>query len=459
MTLSNNEQALLKIINEEFPAGELRRKDVLAVAKRNKIDIIHARALLGEMTKIRHGLYNFENVMNATIHSISDGAVSNSDSPLSPEVIPPAPVVADMEDILIPAKNPNYVRWGHAKDVEKIIKSGKFYPIWISGLSGNGKTFMVEQACAKLGREMLRVQVSEDTDEDALIGGFRLVNGETVFAEGPVVRAMKRGSVLLIDEIDRPERPLMCLQGVLEGKPILIKKTGEVVHPAPGFTIVATANTLGRGSDDGKFISARILDEALLERFILTLNQPYPTAAVEKRIIVKHMETFDAVDEEFAGKLVLWSEAIRKTFEDDGIDDVITTRRLCHIAQTFSVFDDRMKSIELCVSRFDDETKASFLDLYSKIDPPKTSDDEDLKKEWNEKTMSWEVVNDFVRAVEDATSMPLYNQPAANGTYAISDTAANGYSFGMPQVTNYDPDARPIENNSAEITDKDDIPF
>ena len=228
---------------------------------------------------------------------------------------------------------------------------------------------MVEQTCAKLGREMLRVQVSEDTDEDSLIGGYRLQNGNTVFEYGPVVRAMKSGAVLLIDEMDRPERPLMCLQGVLEGKPILIKKTGEIITPAPGFTVIATGNTLGRGSDDGKFISARILDEALMERFVLTLQQPYPTASVEKNIIVKHMTEFGNVDEEFADKLVLWAEAIRKTYEDDGIEDIITTRRLCHIARTFSVFNDRTKSVDLCISRFDPETKAAFLDLYDKIDP------------------------------------------------------------------------------------------
>lgn len=366
-TLTNTEAKVIETLAKEFPIGDVYTRDIKRVmgdvlgihsdnVAQNKV-----KEIQDKMTKIHKGYYSISAL--AIVKNDDDVVVSN-----------PTPATAQVaestgEEIFVPEKSDQYVRWGHARDVETIVGSGKFYPIWIAGLSGNGKTFMVDQACARLGREMLRVQISEDTDEDALIGGFRLVNGETVFAEGPVVRAMKRGAVLLIDEIDRPERPLMCLQGVLEGKPILIKKTGELVKPAPGFTVIATGNTLGRGSDDGKFISARILDEALLERFVITFNQPYPTAPVEKKIIMKHMELYGKIDDQFADMLIVWANAIRKTYEDDGIEDVITTRRLCHIVHTFSIFGDRVKAIDLCISRFDEDSRAAFKDLYDKIDP------------------------------------------------------------------------------------------
>ena len=274
------------------------------------------------------------------------------------------------EHVFVPEMDSNYVRWGHYKDIEGIIKSEMFYPVFVTGLSGNGKTMMVEQACARLKKNYIRVQISPETDEDDLIGGFRLINGQTVFADGPVIRAMRSGALLLIDEIDRGSNRIMCLQGVLEGKPVLIKKTGEVVRPAEGFNIIATANTKGKGSDDGRFIAATIIDEAFLERFTITVEQPYPTSSVEKRILLKHMEKYGKIDDEFASKLTLWSEAIRKTFVDGGIDELISTRRLCHIAQTFAIFDDRVKAIELCVNRFDEDTKTAFIDLYTKIDSP-----------------------------------------------------------------------------------------
>jgi len=227
---------------------------------------------------------------------------------------------------------------------------------------------MVEQAAAEANREFIRVQITPDTDEDDLIGGFRLVNGETVFSKGPVIKAMEAGAILLVDEIDRGSNKLMALQGVLEGKPVLIKKTGELVSPAHGFNIIATSNTKGKGSEDGRFIAATIIDEAFLERFTITMEQPYPVAAVEKKIVIKHMELYGSVDNDFAENLTKWSGAIRKTFEDGGVDEIISTRRLCHIAQTFSIFKDRKKAIELCVARFDDDTRAAFVDLYSKID-------------------------------------------------------------------------------------------
>ena len=252
---------------------------------------------------------------------------------------------------------------------------------------------MIEQACAKANKHYIRVQITPETDEDDLIGGFRLVNGETVFAEGPVIKAMKQGALLLIDELDRGSNKIMCLQGVLEGKPVLIKKTGEIVTPAEGFNVMATANTKGKGSEDGRFIAANIIDEAFLERFTITMEQPYPSTGTEKRIIVKHMEKFNKKDLEFAELLTIWSETIRKTFEDGGVDDLVSTRRLCHIVQTYSIFGDRNKAIELCVNRFDQDTKEAFIDLYQKVDG--TTSEQEPTVETNQDTLN-EIIEEIV---------------------------------------------------------------
>lgn len=272
------------------------------------------------------------------------------------------------EEVFVPEVDVTFVKWGYFNDVRDIVKSKMFYPMYVAGLSGNGKTMMIEQVCAALGREYVRVQITPETDEDDLIGGFRLLNGETVFAKGPVIKAMEAGAILLIDEIDRGTNKLMCLQGVLEGKPVLIKKTGEVVSPAPGFNVIGTANTKGKGDEAGRFISASIIDEAFLERFTITLEQPYPNSSIEKKIVLNHMTKFGVDDEDFADKLVAWGQAIRVTFQDGGIDEIVSTRRLCHIVQTFSIFKNRLKAIELCVNRFDDDTRAAFIDLYEKLD-------------------------------------------------------------------------------------------
>ena len=264
--------------------------------------------------------------------------------------------------------DPTFVPWGAFNDIVKVVKSTMFYPTYISGLSGNGKTFMVEQACAKLNRQYIRVQVNPETDEDDLIGGFRLINGETVFAKGPVIKAMETGSILLLDEIDRATNKIMCLQGILEGKPVLIKKTGEVITPRKGFNVIATANTKGKGSEDGRFTAASIIDDAFLERFTISIDQKFPSVSVEKKIVENHMNKYGALDTEFCENLVNWADIIRKTFYDDGIDELISTRRLCHIVQTFSIFNDKMKSIDLCTARFDDDTKEAFIDLYTKVD-------------------------------------------------------------------------------------------
>ena len=286
--------------------------------------------------------------------------------------------------------DPTFVAWGSYHDIIKIVKSGMFYPTYVSGLSGNGKTFMVEQACAKLGKEFIRVQINPETDEDDLLGGFRLVNGETVFAKGPVLKAMENGAILLLDEIDRATNKIMCLQGILEGKPVLVKKTGEVIKPKDGFNVIATANTKGKGSEDGRYSAASIVDEAFLERFTISIDQKFASIAVEKKIVLKHMEKFNVVEDELAQNLVTWADIIRKTFYDDGVDEIISTRRLCHIVQTFAIFGKVDKAIDLCISRFDEDTKAAFLDLFTKVtnnDPSILQDDtpEDFDPEDNDK--------------------------------------------------------------------------
>ncbi len=269
---------------------------------------------------------------------------------------------------IVPEKMSNYVPFGHFKDVENIINSKIFFPVFVTGLSGNGKTLMIEQVCAKLKRELYRVNITIETDEDDLMGGHTLVNGNIEFREGPVIKAMRKGAVLLLDEVDLGSNKLMCLQSVLEGKGYLIKKTGEWVTPKEGFTILATANTKGQGSEDGKFIGTQIMNEAMLERFAITMQQEYPPVNIERKILSKEMELTGDVDSDFVEKLVDWADIIRKTYYEGAIDDVITTRRLVHIVNAFRMFGDKLKSIQMCISRFDEETRNAVLDLYSKID-------------------------------------------------------------------------------------------
>ena len=269
---------------------------------------------------------------------------------------------------LVPTAFEGFVEWGHFSTLTKIIKSGLFYPVFITGLSGNGKTLMVEQIHAKFKKELIRVNITIETDEDDLLGGFRLVNGETKFVPGPVIEAMERGCTLLLDECDLGSNKLLALQPVLEGKGVYLKKVNKWVTPKDGFNVMATANTKGKGSEDGRFIGTNILNEAFLERFAITIEQPYATAATEKKIVLGSMKKYGAVDKEFATNLITWAEVIRKTFFDGGVDEVISTRRLDHIVKAFAIFKDKMKAIELCVARFDDDTKQSFLDLYTKVD-------------------------------------------------------------------------------------------
>ena len=286
----------------------------------------------------------------------------------NPEFVVQAKLQVEVDN-LVPNKDETFVPFGFYKDLKKVLQGNLFYPIFISGLSGNGKTTMVEQVCANLKREAIRVNISIETDEDDLIGGNTLVDGNVVYREGPVLTAMKRGAILILDEIDRGSNKMMCLQAILEGKPYFNKKTGETVAPAPGFNIVATANTKGRGSDDGKFISANILDEAFLERFAITVEQDYPTMSTEKKIVLRKMDRANIQDDDFATHLVTWSDVIRKTYYEGAIDELISTRRLEHIVNAFAVFGDKQKAVQLCVNRFDEDTKQAFIDLYSKVDP------------------------------------------------------------------------------------------
>ena len=278
-------------------------------------------------------------------------------------------VLPEHHQNLIPDKDDTFVKFGSFADVKKILQSRLFYPTFITGLSGNGKTFSVEQACAQLNRELIRVNVTIETDEDDLIGGFRLVNGETAWHNGPVIEALERGAVLLLDEVDLASNKILCLQSILEGKGVFLKKIGRFVKPAPGFNVIATANTKGKGSEDGRFIGTNVLNEAFLERFCVTFEQPYPVAATEIKILQGIAASLGLTEiDDFCKRLADWGDVIRKTFYDGGIEEIISTRRLVHIIRAYSIFGDKGKAIQVCINRFDDETKTAFLELYDKID-------------------------------------------------------------------------------------------
>ena len=279
----------------------------------------------------------------------------------------PAPLTSVKQN-LVPERDDTFIPFGCFSDVKKIIQSRSFYPIFITGLSGNGKTFSVEQACAQLNRELIRVNITIETDEDDLIGGFRLVDGNTVWHNGPVIEALERGATLLLDEVDLASNKILCLQSILEGKGVFLKKTGRYVNPAIGFNVIATANTKGKGSEDGRFIGTNVLNEAFLERFPVTFEQEYPSPNVEKKILKRVASNLGVSSNKFIDHIVDWGDIIRKTFYDGGIDEIISTRRLVHILRAYSIFGDKLKAIRVCINRFDDETKQAFLELYDKVD-------------------------------------------------------------------------------------------
>ena len=353
--------------------GVFTRKQIIEIA--TGIGIGFPAWLINKPTfKVDRGVYNLAPMFQGSGLAVQTLPMAAPRVPLEvvetqlPAELVQAKLKVQVDNLIVP-KDKTYVPFGFYKDLKKILQGNLFYPIYISGLSGNGKTTMVEQVCASLKREAIRINISIETDEDDLIGGNTLIDGNVVYREGPVLTAMKRGAVLILDEIDRGSNKLMCLQAILEGKPYFNKKTGETITPVPGFNIVATANTKGRGSDDGKYISANILDEAFLERFAITVEQEYPTMATEKKIVIKKMERVNNVDESFATHLVTWSDVIRKTYYEGAIDELISTRRLEHIVNAYAVFGDKKKAVQLCVNRFDEDTKTAFIDLYTKVDP------------------------------------------------------------------------------------------
>ena len=319
--------------------------------------------------------YNQHKLPELDVPAFVADAVAAAEAPAADTVM--NLVASNMEkQNLVPAPFEGFVPWGNYSNLKKIVKSGMFYPVFMTGLSGNGKTLMVEQLHAELGKELIRLNITIETDEDDLLGGFRLVNGETKFVPGPVIEAMERGCTLLLDECDLGSNKMMALQPVLEGKGVFLKKVNKWITPKDGFNVIATANTKGKGSEDGRFIGTNILNEAFLERFAITVEQPYPTASVEKKIVIGSMKKYGEVDEAFAENLVTWAEVIRKTFYDGGVDEIISTRRLDHIVKAFTIFKDKMTAIEMCVARFDEDTKESFIDLYTKVDAGVLSSEE-----------------------------------------------------------------------------------
>ena len=357
MKFSPQKQKFIDKATEMFGAGSiLQKKDVVEASK--AAGIPKAGWFLG-YGKIGYNQFKLpgESAPTTIINTPTENTASMS------------LIATNMEkQNLVPSTFEGFVPWGHFKDIKQIVKSGLFYPIFVTGLSGNGKTLMIEQVHADMNKELIRVNITIETDEDDLLGGFRLVNGETKFVPGPVIEAMEKGCTLLLDECDLGSNKLMCLQPVLEGKGVYLKKVNKWITPKEGFNVMATANTKGKGSEDGRFIGTNILNEAFLERFAVTIEQPYAAAAGEKKIVLGSMKKYGTVDEDFATNLVTWSEVIRKTFYDGGVDELISTRRLDHIVKAFAIFKDKMKSIEMCVARFDDDTKESFMDLYTKID-------------------------------------------------------------------------------------------
>ena len=357
MSLNRNQTAFVKAAEQLFGVGSVLTRDGIDhVCEENNLSYPYWLVTKSEY-RYGRGQYKLPNI--GTKAEVKEPALEVD---MAQVLTFKQPKLEDTADVSIPTKYPDYVPFGFFKDMKNIISSNQFYPVFVTGLSGNGKTLMVEQVCAELGRECIRVNISVETDETDLLGGPTLVNGNVVNRDGPVITAMKRGAILLIDEVDRGSNKLMCLQGILEGKPYYNKKSGELVHPAAGFNVIATANTKGRGSEEGRYLS-QILDDAFLERFPITVEQEYPDAKTEKKILAPLIP-----DEEFVNNLCQWADVVRQSFEQGATDEIISTRRLVHIAKAYTIFKDRMKAIELCVARFDEETKTAFLDLYTKVD-------------------------------------------------------------------------------------------
>lgn len=370
MLLNDKQRNFVELCYKEFgDIKEITRAQLVKVEKKHKV-AFPQWLVANKDLKIKKGLFKMP--------SGSDTDVSKPttmEKVVAPETKKEAAyVVSSLTGNITPNKDKNFVSFGNYPDVKSIIKSNRFYPVFITGLSGNGKTMSVTQACADLKRELIRVNITIETDEDDLLGGFRLKDGQTVWANGPIIEAMERGAVLLLDEIDLASNKIMCLQPVLEGSGIFVKKINKWIQPKQGFNVVATANTKGQGSEDGKFIGTNVLNEAFLERFPVTFEQKYPSVKIENKILNNTLKSYGKSDVKFIDKLTTWADVIRKTYFDGGVDEIISTRRLVHITQAYAIFGNKMKAIEMCTNRFDDDTKNSFVELYTKVDAGASAD-------------------------------------------------------------------------------------
>mgnify|MGYP001406700349 FL=1 len=358
--LNKTQNAVLKVLKDTYKKDTVTRAEINALVKKKVIK--NPSWLKSDKYKVDRGVYtlNVDSMDDTTTVDTTDTKISNDTKA--------AYIVSSLTDNVVPAKDTDFVNFGNYADIKNIVKSKKFYPVFITGLSGNGKTLAVTQACAESKREMIRCNITIETDEDDLLGGYRLKDGQTVWQNGPVIEAMERGAILLLDEIDLASNKIMCLQPILEGSGVYVKKINKFVKPKLGFNVIATANTKGQGSDDGKFIGTNVLNEAFLERFPVTFEQQYPTAKVEEKIVAQKLASAGKRDQKFAHNLVTWADVIRKTYNDGGVDEIISTRRLVHIAEAYGIFRNKMKAIAVCTNRFDDDTKSSFVDLYTKVD-------------------------------------------------------------------------------------------
>ena len=358
--LNTSQKEQVSVLYKHYKSDTLTRAEINALVSKKKLT--NPSWLKTDKYKVDRGTYKLPLEGKTTENE------QLMEAPVEDKKTEAAYVVSSLVGDIVPKKDPIFVSFGNYPDVKQIIKSNQFYPVFITGLSGNGKTMGVTQACAELKKELIRVNITIETDEDDLLGGYRLKDGQTVWQNGPVIEAMERGAVLLLDEVDLASNKIMCLQPILEGSGVFVKKINKFVKPKNGFNVIATANTKGQGSEDGKFIGTNVLNEAFLERFPITFEQSYPTMKIEKKILTNTLKAAGKTDDKFIDKLTTWADVIRKTYFDGGVDEIISTRRLVHITQAFAIFDNKMKAIQMCTNRFDDDTKNSFVELYTKVD-------------------------------------------------------------------------------------------
>jgi len=372
--LNTSQKEQVSVLYKHYKSDTLTRAEINALVSKKKLK--NPSWLKTDKYKVDRGTYKLPLEGKATENE------QLMEAPVEDKKTEAAYVVSSLVGNIVPKKDPIFVSFGNYPDVKQIVKSNQFYPVFITGLSGNGKTMGVTQACAELKKELIRVNITIETDEDDLLGGYRLKDGQTVWQNGPVIEAMERGAVLLLDEVDLASNKIMCLQPILEGSGVFVKKINKFVKPKDGFNVIATANTKGQGSEDGKFIGTNVLNEAFLERFPITFEQSYPTMKIEKKILTNTLKAAGKTDDKFIDKLTTWADVIRKTYFDGGVDEIISTRRLVHITQAFAIFDNKMKAIQMCTNRFDDDTKNSFVELYTKVDAGANAESimEDQKK-------------------------------------------------------------------------------